>query len=176
MSDRKNITKLATLTAKAIKDDVNDLVLPAIETIPSVAYPVLHIVMFKNCNRVYIERIVHQINRSYSDTCYDACFVMIRRLIETLIIEVYEAKGLDHKIKDPADGTFKMLEGLIAVIKNETAFNVDRNSKKGLDQIKKLGDLSAHNRRYNANRDAIDDIKSDLRVIVGELLTLAGMR
>jgi hypothetical protein len=41
--------------------------------------------------------------------------------------------------------------------------------------MKNVGDLSAHNRRYNAHREDIDKLIPDLRVVVQELLTLAGL-
>ena len=61
--------------------------------------PVLPFSLVKG-TRGYIEKIVHQINGSYVATCYDACAVMARRLLETLIIEAFEHHRIDHKIKD----------------------------------------------------------------------------
>ena len=40
---------------------------------------------------------------------------------------------------------------------------------------KTVGDLSAHSRRYNAHKSDIDNIP-DLRVVVQELLYLAGLK
>ncbi|WP_208543899.1 hypothetical protein [Paenibacillus protaetiae] len=39
--------------------------------------------------RGYIEKVVNQINGTYEQGWYDACAVMIRRVIETLIIEAF---------------------------------------------------------------------------------------
>ena len=39
--------------------------------------------------RGYIERVVAQINGTYENGWYDGCAVMIRRLLETLIVEVF---------------------------------------------------------------------------------------
>ncbi len=49
---------------------------------------------------------------------------------------------------------------------------VGRNSVKVLPEIKSKGDLSAHNRRFNATKPDIDTIKSGLRIIVEELVHL----
>ena len=43
--------------------------------------------------RGYIEKVVLQINASFDASLYDCCAVMCRRLLETLIIECYEANG-----------------------------------------------------------------------------------
>ena len=40
--------------------------------------------------RGYIERVVFQINGCYEKGWFDGCAVMMRRLIETLIIECFE--------------------------------------------------------------------------------------
>ena len=50
-------------------------------------------------SRAYIERIVYQVNGCYDSGWYDACAVMIRRLIETLLIEAFESVGISEKIK-----------------------------------------------------------------------------
>jgi hypothetical protein len=59
--------------------------------------------------RGYIERIANQVNGAYENGWYDACAVMIRRLLETLIIEAFEKHQLIHKIKNPS-GDFFTLE------------------------------------------------------------------
>src|SRR5258706_10534985 len=49
--------------------------------------------------RSYIEKIANQINGCYEYGWFDACAVMIRRLLETLIIEVFEYHKIEAKIK-----------------------------------------------------------------------------
>jgi hypothetical protein len=160
--------------AKNIQQDVSSTLKPPSEVEASHEQPVLPFALFKKCRRTYLERVVHQINRTYADTCYDACSVMIRRLIETLIIEVFEHRSIDSKLKD-TNGDFRYLKDLINSILNEPSLNLSRNTKSGLKNLKDMGDLSAHNRRYNAHREDIDKVMSDLRVVVQELLSLAGM-
>lgn len=60
--------------------------------------------LFKG-TRGYLEAVVRQINASYDHGLYDCCAVMCRRLLETLLIEVYEAAGRAAEIKGP-DGHF----------------------------------------------------------------------
>lgn len=169
-----DFAKATLAVAKTIKDDIKASMLPPSEVMPSIEQGVLPFSYFTRCNRRYILAVVHQINRTYDDTCYDACLVMIRRLVETLIIEVYEHHKIEGKIKDN-NGDFKHLKILIDEISKEPTWNLSRNCKGGLGHMKLLGDVSAHNRRVNAHRQDIDDIMQDLRVTVKELLSLAGL-
>jgi hypothetical protein len=124
--------------------------------------------------RGYIEKVVYQINATYDSTLYDCTAVMCRRLLETLIIEVYEHDGRATAVKG-GDGHFLMFAGLLSVLENDTSINLGRNAMKGLRDFKTLGDLSAHNRRYNARKDDIDRVRDGLRVAAEELLHLGGL-
>ncbi len=119
--------------------------------------------------RGYIEKVAAQINGSYDNQLYDCCAVMCRRLIETLIIEVYESEGCANEIKG-ADGHFHMLNGLLSVLLKDGKFNLGRNSRRGLKELKELGDKSAHSRMFNARLSDIDHLKADLRTAAEELL------
>ena len=125
--------------------------------------------------RVYIERVVAQMNKSYDVELWDCCAVMCRRLLETLIIETYEKAGRAIAIKGP-DGNFMMLSRLISVVEGDANIHLGRNAKKGLSDFKQLGDLSAHNRRFNACANDIDRVRDGLRVAAEEFLHLAGLR
>ncbi|MGC2518415.1 MAG: hypothetical protein WA373_04830 [Burkholderiales bacterium] len=125
--------------------------------------------------RPYIEKVALQACGCYDLGWFDGASVMARRLLETLIIELYEAKKLDHKIKKP-DGAFQYLSGLISVMLSETAFNLGRNTKGVLPVLKDLGDQSAHNRRYTARQQDLDSVKRELRVTIEELVHLTGYK
>jgi hypothetical protein len=99
---------------------------------------------------------------------------MCRRLLETLIIEVYEHCGRAADIKG-TDGNFLMLNGLVSVFEKDTAFNLRRKGIKGLRDFKNLGDLSAHARRFNAQKEDIDGVREGLRIAVEELIHLAAL-
>lgn len=129
--------------------------------------------LFAN-TRGYIERVVAQLNASYDAALYDCCCVMCRRLAETLIIEAYEAKGRENELKGP-DGNFMMFSGLLGVVEADKSLGIGRIGLKGLKDFKRLGDLSAHNRRYNARRDDLDRVRDGLRVAAEELLNIAGL-
>jgi len=124
--------------------------------------------------RGYLEKIVFQLNASYDGTLYDCCAVMCRRALETLLIEVYEKVGRAQEVKG-SDGHFLMFGGLLSHFEQDSTFHPSRNALKGLRDFKSLGDLSAHNRRFNARRDDIDRVRDGLRVAAEELLHLAGL-
>jgi integrase len=124
--------------------------------------------------RGYLEKVILQLNVSYDAQLYDCCAVMCRRLLETLIIEVYEHCGRASEIQGP-DGNFLMLNGLATFFENDKAFNIGRKGLKGLRDFKSLGDQSAHSRRFNARKDDIDRVREGLRVAIEELAHLAAL-
>lgn len=126
--------------------------------------------------RGYIERVVDQINGCYEKGWFDGCSVMMRRLLETLIIECFEKHGIANKIKDNRSGDYFYLSDLISHTLNETSWNLGRNTKKALPAFKAVGDQSAHSRRYNAHREDIDKLLPDFRTACQELLYIAGLK
>ena len=160
--------------AKSVQETSDTCLLPPVEITPIDKHIVLSQSLF-NSTRGYLGNIVYQINTSYENTCYDACSVMIRRLIEILIIETYEHNDIEHKIKNP-NGDFLSLDDLINCFLSDSTWNLNRNTKRGLRNLKILGDLSAHARRYNTNRIDLDKVIQDLRVIAEELLYLSGLK
>jgi hypothetical protein len=123
----------------------------------------------------YLIDVVRQINGCYDADFFDAAGVMMRRLIETLIIEVYEYKRITGKIKDSA-GNYLMLNDLIKEILKEPTITLGRNAKKGLGDAKWLGDQSAHNRRFLANQPDIDRVQPNVRILVQELLSIGNLK
>jgi hypothetical protein len=125
--------------------------------------------------RGYIEKVANQVNGCYENGWYDACAVMLRRLIETLIIEAFEKHSIAHRIKNP-QGDFLYLRDLITCSLGETAWNLSRNCKQALPKLKDIGDKSAHSRRYVAQRGDLEPLLSDVRLVVQELIFLAGLK
>ncbi len=159
---------------KELQDEVSKLSTLPLEVKHCKIDFILHRKIFEK-TRGYIEQIVDQINLTYENTCYDACAVMIRRLIEVLIIETYDKHGTSSEICD-IDGNYFFLDELINRASTSTHWKLGRNTKNGLKKLKSIGDQSAHSRRYNAKRPYIDDIVHDLRVVTEELLYLSDLR
>lgn len=168
------LAKAVLDTAKRIQDEVPKRGTPPDEGIPSESQQVIPFSVIRG-TRDYLEKVVNEINGSYERGWFDACAVMIRRSVETLIIEAFEHHGIAHKIQS-SNGDFLPLKDLVSITLNETAWNLSRNTKQGLPKLKLVGDLSAHNRRYIAHRRDIDRIVDDLRVVVQELVYLAGLK
>jgi hypothetical protein len=125
--------------------------------------------------RGYITKIVNQINGCYEKGWFDACAVMIRRLIETLIIESFEKHKISDRIKTQS-GDFLQLNDLVDKVLAEKSWNLGRDSRRALPRLKSVGDKSAHSRRFTARRWDIDRTLSDLRAVTEELLYIAGLK
>jgi uncharacterized protein DUF4145 len=170
--EREYDERLITLAQK-LKRSLAGLSKQSSEVTASADQPVLPISLFTG-TRGYLEKLVHQINRCYLATCYDACSVMIRRLIEVLIIEAYLHHKREADIKN-SDGQYLRLSELVS--KAVTDFSqLSRNSKKALLRLKEYGDLSAHSIRYSSRREYIDDEIIGLRTLAEDLLYEAGLR
>ncbi len=125
--------------------------------------------------RGYVERIAEQACGSYDQGWYDSAAVMIRRLLEILIIESFESHGLTGRIQKP-DGTFYYLQDLVTLTLNETTWTLGRNVKKGLPNLREIGNQSAHGRRYIARKTDLDNVKKELRLTIEELVILSKLR
>ncbi|UUO15568.1 DUF4145 domain-containing protein [Dolichospermum heterosporum] len=125
--------------------------------------------------RDYVFRIAKQVNICYTNGCYDACAVMLRRLIETLIIECYEKQGIEKNIKD-SNNQYLNLDAMITKFTDEPKFNLSRNTINNLPKLKKIGDNSAHNRHFTASRNDIDKLAQEIRVILPELVNISGLK
>jgi hypothetical protein len=126
--------------------------------------------------RGYIEKVVNQINGCYEKGWFDGCAVMMRRLVETLIIECFEEHKISQKIKNPTTGDYLYLGDLVDAMLKETSWSLGRNAKQGLPRLKSIGDQSAHSRRFNAFREDIDKRSDDFRVVCQELLYISRLK
>lgn len=126
---------------------------------------------FVQGTKPHLEQLVRQINGAYNSTFWDASAVLIRRLLESLIIEVFIHKKLVHEIR--VNNAFLMLDKLITKIVNHQQIILGRKTPGTMDDIKRMGDTAAHDRSYITPPEDIDEIKLELRHTIKELLTLA---
>ena len=167
--------------AKRIQADADEVSKPPLEGRKPKTNQVIDFNLVKGTRRGYIERTVHQINGTYENGWYDACAVMLRRLIEILIIEAYEGKKIVHKIKDKDNnGNFFPLDKLINKAREESALNLTKDTKRILPEIKRLGDKSAHTHIFNANRSNFERLSQDpfldIHILVQDLISKAGLK
>ena len=157
----------------------NGSVLPALTagTLPPnpIGEPVIPKAVVIPSKDTYLINVVIQANACFEARCYDAASVMIRKLVESLIIAVYEAHGRAADIKN-GSGDFLMLSDLIQKVLADSAWNLGRETKTSLPKLKALGDRSAHNRRYLATKADVDAVIPGLRVVVDDLLHLAKLK
>jgi len=125
--------------------------------------------------RGYIEKITFQVNGCFQYGFYDAASVLLRRLVETLLIECYEHDKTQTRIAD-SDGNYFMLSGIIADAVDKGGLSLGRETKAVLRELKAIGDRSAHNKRYNAVRADLEKIRLGVRLVVDELIQLAELR
>jgi hypothetical protein len=129
---------------------------------------------FVSGTRTYLERLVKQVNGSYDSGYYDASLVLLRRLMESLIIEVYIKEKRVSEIRDGS--VICSLNKLIGIILNDDQIHKSRAFKDGLILIKDLGDTAAHDRNYITPRMDVDENKRKLRRVIYELLVLSGIK
>jgi hypothetical protein len=123
--------------------------------------------------RGYLIAIGREMNGCFESGWYNACAVMMRRLLETSIIEAFEAHHLEGQIKNP-QGEFFQLTALIATALAETAWNLSRNTKQALPNLRDIGHTSAHARRFTAQKSDIERVQPHCRIALEEFLHLAG--
>ena len=167
------VAKAGLAFLKNLARETRELRLPPEKGAASLTEQVLPFSVVRG-TRGYVETVTHQLNGSYEHGWYDACAVMMRQLVETLIIEVFEERRMAANIQT-AKGDFLPLEALIGKVIGEPAWNLSRTTKGALADVKKLGDNSAHNRRFIAHRGDVDNLKVGFRAAVQELVDLSGL-
>jgi hypothetical protein len=125
--------------------------------------------------RGYIVKVANQVNGCYEKGWFDGCAVMMRRMVETLIIECFEEHKIAHRIQN-ASGDYFYLGELVDAALKETSWHLGRNTRQGLPRLKSIGDQSAHSRRFNALREDIDKRSDDFRTVCEELLYVAKLK
>jgi hypothetical protein len=99
---------------------------------------------------------------------------MMRRLVEVSIIEAYEALGIQERIKN-ANGDYFQLTELVQHALAEPTFNLSRNTRRQLPQLRDVGHMSAHGRYFTAQKPDIEKVRTGCRVVVEEFLHIAGL-
>lgn len=121
----------------------------------------------------YVREIVFEINRSFRNGAYNGCSVLMRRLVETLIIQAHEKKGTVASVTNPTTGHFHKLEKLIDSLAATNPLDLSRNALNALPKLKRLGDWGAHNRNVLIRQSDVESIKADARLCFEELLRRA---
>jgi len=132
--------------------------------------------IWKN-TRGYIEEVCRELNGAFHHGYYNAAAVMLRRLLETLIIEAYEHLNRETEIKN-SGGNYLMLSDLAERVCGENGhrgINLGRDSKKALKDARNVGNWSAHARRFLAHAGDLTKFQVGLRLLVQELVQIADL-
>jgi hypothetical protein len=113
-------------------------------------------------------KVLEEANRCFTQNCPNACAAMLRRLVESLIIEAFEVHKLEANIKDNA-GEYLELKALIGRAIAEPTLKLSRNTRNALPNLKILGDLSVHSRRHLIRNDDLNGLQKDARIAIEEL-------
>lgn len=131
-------------------------------------------ILFNEVKRQYLVKAAQQINAAYENNLFDACALMMRRLLEILLIDCFEAKKIQEKVKDD-EGNYQNLKTLINKAKTYSEIPISNDAKKDIDSFRELGNLSAHRVRYNCRRDDIRTLRVEYRAVIEELLYVSDL-
>lgn len=132
--------------------------------------------IWKN-TRGYVEEVCRELNGCFKNAYYNAAAVMLRRVLETLIIEAYEHLGREAEIKG-VGGNYLMLSDLVERACGDNGhkgLNLGRDSKKALKDARNVGNWSAHARRFLAHAGDLTSFQPGMRLAVQELIQLADL-
>lgn len=130
-------------------------------------------VIFEATGRQYLIKLSKQINASYERNLFDAASLLMRRLLEILLIQTFQKKGLDSEILE-SDESYVNLKTLINKASSSKTIGLSPSTKKSIDQFRELGNLSAHRIMFNCRQSDIRTLKIEYRAICEELLYTAG--
>ncbi|WFU40064.1 DUF4145 domain-containing protein [Bradyrhizobium sp. CB82] len=173
-SEWKSGFSLKPGSRKLIRDWLPDL--DGVQPVINHAFSYLPEPIWKS-TRGYIEAVCRELNGSFHHGYYNAAAVMLRRLLETLIIEAYEHLDRGIEIKDGA-GNYLMLSELAERVCGENGhngINLGRDSKKALKEARSLGNWSAHARRFLAYAGDLTKLQTGMRLLVQELVQIANL-
>jgi hypothetical protein len=117
----------------------------------------------------YLRDITIEINTAFRNGAYNACSVMLRRLLETLIIKAHTRNGTAEMARN-ADGEFYQLGKLIDDVIGNQIFGLSRNAYEAMPDLKRLGDWGAHNPSILVRHTDLEPLKAKARVCFEELL------
>lgn len=166
---RPTTFKLRLSSLPELDDQFRQLLGPALPTIEHALIPAA----LTHATRRYLERVALQINGCYESGFYDGAAILMRRLVETLLIDALEHGGHGTFIKTGHD--YLPLSDLIGIAGSGQHLKLARGSARSLERIKAVGDTAAHKRTYNTSKVDIDDVAHELRSVVNELMNLAAI-
>ena len=166
---KSNLYRLSVKKLSALKEALPDIS----ETEEVISDDsILPEILLQETKRIYLVKLAKQINSSYENNLFDACSLMMRRLLEVLLIHCFENAKIESDVKD-ADGNYQNLKTLINKAVSRPEIKISNDVKKDIDKFRELGNLSAHRVKYNCRRDDVRTSKLEYRAIIEELLYIS---
>lgn len=117
--------------------------------------------------RGYVLRLLQESNACFSISAYNSFAVLTRRVVEGLIITLYESKG--HREAVEHNGQTMLLADLLGIVKQQKPLAFSRGFYDLLKTVKDIGDRAAHHRYHITNRKEAEQIASAATVVMSEL-------
>lgn len=152
------------------KIDEFDNLFNNVKLIPTNAFFDLNILENLPKDRYYINQISEEMCLCYDNQCYTACLIMMRKLLEAIIIAIFESIGELSKIKDSKGITF-FLNDLIKIYVEEKNINKSRHIEKELNELKKAGDMAVHKYNFKVSKKFADEYRIILDIVIQELIS-----
>lgn len=122
-----------------------------------------------------IQKVCQQINASYEKNLYDCTAVMMRRLLEGLLVLMFQNYNLESEITEN-NGWHSTLDKIIKKAIQNPAFTLSANTKRDMPLFKDLGNYSAHKIWYNSTKQDIEPHILKYRVVIEELMYKANLK
>jgi len=119
-----------------------------------------------------IQKIAQQACVCFSAEAYDACAVMLRKLLEVLVVEAFEAKGIADRIME-VDGNYSRFSKMISILVSTKETPMGRTSKQHLPQLAEIFNNCAHNSGFFMSRSHLQLLQSQVILAVQELVALS---
>jgi hypothetical protein len=124
----------------------------------------------------YITRLIPQINGCLERGYFEACAMMIRRLAETLICELYASRGWEGELKDPTTHEFVGLRAMVNKICGDQRIGLNKRIQDGLKTTKDLGDIAAHDFKVRIRKSDLEGVRSSFRFTCERLIYEIGLK
>jgi hypothetical protein len=122
--------------------------------------------------RKYLVSIGRQANGCFVKEWFDACGVMMRRLLEVAILEAFEHRGLEAKIKNDRGEYFQLTELAKAAL--DERWPLSRKTKPVLLDLVGAGHRPAHGKLLTYKK-YIEEVRQGYRDAVEDFLRLADL-
>jgi hypothetical protein len=131
--------------------------------------------VFEGIGRKNIVFLAKQINAAFENNVFDGCAVLMRRLLEILLILSFQHHSIEFEIKD-GNNEYLPLQKIIGRASTNAVLGLSPDTKNHMDEMRELGNYSAHKILYTAKRADIEKHAFHYRVIIEELLIKSGLK